>query len=121
MRAFWQVRILRSKMEPTFDFGVSSNVVWNRLRSRPSFTASPVFAAAVLVLRLGSRGDRVTVAAVWLALLLLPVERALRQITDLMARIVLLRYLLLSMIALAWAWANARFRTGGGRHISQTA
>src|SRR4051812_34819053 len=86
----------------------------NRLRSSRFFTGWTLFAAAVLFLRLGSRGDRIVVAAVWLALMLLPVERAVHQIAGFIARIVLLCYLLLSVIALSWAWANARFRTGGG-------
>jgi len=100
-------------MEPALDFGVSNNMDWNRLRSL-SFIACTVFSAASLVLRLGSRGDRIMVAAVYLALMLLPVERAAHQLTGFMARIVPSRYVLLTAIALVSAWANARFRTGGG-------
>ena len=73
-----------------------------------------LFAAAVLVLQLGSRGDRLVVGAVCLVLVLLPVERYIHLLAGVMARNVLPRYVLLSAMALAWAWANARFRTGGG-------
>ena len=47
----------------------------------------------------------------WLALVLLPVERAVHQLAAFMARAVLPRYVLLSAIALVWSWSNARFRT----------
>ena len=59
-----------------------------------------LFAAAVFVFQLGSRGDRFVVAAVWFALVLLPVERYIHHFTALMRRTVLLRYALLSAIAL---------------------
>jgi hypothetical protein len=86
-------------------------VDWNRHRPSWSWT---VFAAAVLVLQLGSRGDRFVIAAVWLALVFLPVERYACQFARLMARAVLPRYVPLSVIALVWSWATCRFRVGGG-------
>jgi hypothetical protein len=52
------------------------------------------------------------VGAVWLALLLLPVERYVHYLAGLMVRFTPLRYVLLSSIALLWAWGNARFRLG---------
>ena len=62
----------------------------NRLRrSWPS----TLFAAAVLVLQLGSRADRVVVAGVWLALVFLPVERYIRQLAALTKRTALPHYL----------------------------
>jgi len=95
-------------------------VDWNRLRRSSSFIAWTVFTAVVLILRLGSRGDRLVVGAVWLALVFLPVERYIHQIAGFMARTVLPHYLLLSAIALVWSWGNARFRLGGGPfHIEQ--
>jgi hypothetical protein len=86
-------------------------VDWNRLRRTWPWT---VFAIAVLVLQLGSRGDRLVVVAVWLSLVLLPVERYVHQLAGFLARTVLPRYVLLSTIPLAWSWGNARFRLGGG-------
>lgn len=87
---------------------------WNQLRRSRSFIAWTVFTAAVLVLQLGSREDRIVVLTISLALVFLPVERAVHQLAAFMGRTVLPRYVLLSMIALVWSWANARFRTGGG-------
>jgi hypothetical protein len=102
------------------DSGVSSCADWNHLRRSRFFIAWTVFAAAVLVLRLGSRGDRFVVGAVWLALVLLPVERTIHQLAGFMARTVLPRCLLLSALALVWSWGNARFRLGGRPfHIEQ--
>jgi hypothetical protein len=95
-------------------------VVWNRLRRSRSFIAWTVFAAAVLVLQFGSRGDRIVVGAIWLGLVFLPVERLVHQLAALMRRTALPGYELLSAIALVWSWSNARFRLGGGPfHIEQ--
>jgi hypothetical protein len=66
-----------------------------------------VVTAAVLVLQLGSRGDRIVVVTIWLALVLLPVERYIHQLAN-------LRYVLLVAIALVSVWGNLRVRTGGG-------
>ncbi len=77
---------------------------WNRLRRSRPFIVWTVFTAAVLVFQLGSRGDRLVVAAVWFALVLLPVEGYVHQLADFLARTVLPRYILLSAIALVWAW-----------------
>jgi hypothetical protein len=68
----------------------------------------------VLTLSLGSFEDRVVVAVFWLSLVLLPVDRYVRQLAALTARFELLRYLLLSSIAFVWTWAAARLRGGGG-------
>src|SRR5437773_3310648 len=101
-------------MEPDVAFGVSTCVDWNRLRRSGSFIIWTVFTAAVQALQLGSRGDRLVVAAAWLALAVLPVERYVQLLALLMARTTLPRYILLSSIALVWAWATCRFRGGGG-------
>jgi hypothetical protein len=61
-----------------------------------------------------SRGDRLVVGAVWLAFVFLPVERFVHQLARVMARSALPRYVLLSSIALIWAWATCRFRGGDG-------
>jgi len=98
-------------MELDLASGVSSCVDRNRLRRSWPWT---LFAAAVLVLQLGSRADRVVVAGVWLALVFLPVERYIRQLAALTKRTALPHYLLLGTIALVWAWANARLRLGEG-------
>jgi hypothetical protein len=79
-------------------------VDWNRLRRSWPWT---VFAVAVFVLQLGSRGDRIVVVTIWLALVFLPVERIVHQL----ARV---RYVLLGAILLVWVWGNLRVRTGGG-------
>jgi len=60
-----------------------------------------------MFLQLGSRGDRIVMVTIWLALVLLPVERYVH-------RHAVLRYGLLGAIALVWAWGNLRLRTGGG-------
>jgi len=86
----------------------------NHLRRSRFFITWTVFAVAVLVLQLGSRIDRLVVGAIWLALVFLPVERCIHQLARRMARTVSLRYILLSGIALIWAWASSRFRGGGG-------
>jgi len=101
-------------MEPGIISGVSACVDWNRLRRSRSLIIWTVFTAAVLVLQLGSRVDRLVAAAVWLALVLLPVERYVHSLAPFMARMTLPRYILLSSIALAWTWATCRFRGGGG-------
>jgi hypothetical protein len=88
-------------------------VEWIRRRSWP-FIAWTVFTAAVLFLRFGSLEDRIVVGVFWLSLLLLPVERIVHHVAAFMARYVLPRYVLLSVIGLIWAWATARFRGGGG-------
>ena len=86
---------------------------WIRRRSR-AFIAVTVFTCAVVFLRLGSFEDRIVVGVWWLSLVLLPMERYVHQCARLMARFESLRYILLSMIGLIWAWASARFRGGGG-------
>jgi hypothetical protein len=101
-------------MEPDLVSGVSACVGWNRLGRSRSLIIWTVFTAAVLVLRLGSRGDRVLVGALWLALGLLPMERYVHSLAAFMARVVLPRYALLSIVALVWSWATCRFRGGGG-------
>src|SRR5436309_13677769 len=101
-------------MEPGIISGVSACVDWNRLRRSRSLIIWTVFTAAVLVLQLGSRVDRLVAAAVWLALVLLPVDRYVHSLAPFMARMTLPRYILLSSIALAWTWATCRFRGGGG-------
>src|SRR5438876_2660930 len=105
-------------MEPGIISGVSACVDWNRLRRSRSLIIWTVFTAAVLVLQLGSRVDRLVAAAVWLALVLLPVERYVHSLAPFMARMTLPRYILLSSIALAWTWATCRFRGGADRSIS---
>ena len=87
---------------------------WNRLRPTRSFIIWTVSTAAVMVLRLGSRGGRVVVGALWVTLALLLVERHVHSLRALMVRTVLPRYVVLSAIALVWAWASCRFRGGGG-------
>ena len=64
-------------MKPDVVSGVSVCVDWNRLR-RSHFIIGTLWTAAVLIFQLGSRGDRLVVAAAWLALVLLPVERYLQ-------------------------------------------
>jgi len=68
----------------------------------------------VLSLSLGSAEDRIVVVVFWLAIVLLPVEHYVHQLAGLTAKIEPLRYALLSIIGLIWAWASARFRGGGG-------
>jgi hypothetical protein len=73
-----------------------------------------VFTSIVLFLRLGSFEDRIVVGVLWLSLALLPMARYARNVARLIGRYEPLRYILLSSIGLIWAWANARFRGGGG-------
>jgi len=73
-----------------------------------------VFTGVIVFFRLGSFEDRIVVGVLWLSLVLLPVERYAHQVARLMASFESLRYILLSIIGLIWAWASARFRDGGG-------
>jgi hypothetical protein len=100
-------------MEPALVSGVSSSWIGIACQNR-FFIAWTLFAAALLVFQLGSRGDRLVVGAVWLAFIFLPVERFVHQLARVMARSALPRYVLLSSIALIWAWATCRFRGGDG-------
>jgi hypothetical protein len=84
-------------------------VDWSRFRRHWPWT---LCTTAVLVLQLGSRGDRIVVVTIWLALAFLPVEQWIRRLAA--ARDTLPRYALLAAIALVWIWSNSRFRLGGG-------
>src|SRR2546430_612419 len=87
---------------------------WRRVLRSRFFIGWTLVTAIALFFGLGSRGDRVVLSAVWLAFVCIPRQRYSHQFGAFMARNVLPRYVLLSGIALVWAWAMSRFRGGEG-------